>query len=64
MIVETMLSTLSAGCHCRHLAHRTRDTLKARLAFTMAAFNLLVQWYSLQPVKLGFLHLSIADFSV
>jgi len=34
------------------------------LAFTMAAFNILVQWHGLKPDDLGFVHLSIAEFSL
>ena len=64
MIVETMLSMLTTVCHFKHVAHRTWDYFKARLAFTMAAFNLLVQWHGLQPDENGFIHLSIAEFSL
>jgi len=64
MMVETMLSMLTTVCHFKHLAHRSWDNFKARLAFTMAAFNLLVQWRGLQPDQHGCLHLSIAEFSL
>jgi hypothetical protein len=30
----------------------------------MAMFNLLVQWHGLQPDQTGFIHLSIAEFSL
>jgi hypothetical protein len=30
----------------------------------MAAFNLLIQWHGLQPDLDGFIHLSIAEFSL
>jgi len=36
----------------------------AWLAFTMAAFNLLVQWHGLQPNMYGFVPLSIAEFGL
>jgi hypothetical protein len=36
----------------------------ARLAFTMAAFNVLIQWHSFQPNASGFMPLSIAEFSL
>jgi hypothetical protein len=39
-------------------------SFQARLAFTMAAFNVLVQWYRFQPNAWGFVPLSIADFGV
>jgi len=64
MIVETMLSMLTTVCHFKHVAHRTWEYFKARLAFTMAAYNLLVQWYGLHPDENGFIHLSIAEFSL
>ena len=38
--------------------------LSARLAFTMAAFNVLVQWHGVQPNAAGFVPLSIAEFSL
>jgi hypothetical protein len=34
------------------------------LAFTMAMFNLLVQWHGLVPDDNGFAHLSLAEFSL
>ena len=37
---------------------------QARLAFTMAAFNVLVQWHGLEPYASGFVPLSIAEFSL
>jgi hypothetical protein len=64
MIVETMLSMLTTVCHFKHIAHRAWQYFKARLAFTMAAFNLLVQWHGLPPDQYGFVHLSIAEFSL
>jgi hypothetical protein len=30
----------------------------------MALFNILVQWNGLEPDEDGFVHLSIADFSI
>jgi hypothetical protein len=44
--------------------HRVWTYFHARLAFTMAAFNILVQWYGLQPTASGFVPLSIAEFSL
>jgi hypothetical protein len=40
--------------------HRGWAYFQARLAFTMAAFNVLVQWHGLQPHASGFVPLSIA----
>ena len=64
MIVETMLSMLTTICHFKHISHRTWAYFKARLAFTMAAFNILLQWHGLKPDPNGFIHLSIAEFSL
>ena len=36
----------------------------ARLAFTIAAFNVLVHWHGLRPNASGFAPLSIAEFSL
>jgi hypothetical protein len=64
MMVETVLSMLTLVCHFKKVMHRVWNYFKARLAFTMAAFNLLVQWNGLKPGENGLVHLSIADFSL
>lgn len=64
IFVETVLSMLTTICHFKRISHRVWDYFKARLAFTMAAFNILVQWYGLKPDDQGFVHLSIAEFSL
>ncbi len=64
MIVETVLSMLTTVCHFKKMMHRVWDYFQARLAFTMAVFNLLVCWDGLQPDPDGFVHLSIASFSL
>ena len=64
MMVEMVLSMLTLVCHFKRLTHRVWDYFKARLAFSMAAFNLLVQWDGRQPDERGFVHLSIAQFSL
>jgi hypothetical protein len=64
MVVETVLSMLTTVCHFKKVAHRVWDYFRSRLAFTMAAFNLLVQWHGLQPDEQGRIHLSIAEFSL
>jgi len=46
------------------LMHRGWAYFHARLAFTMAAFNVLVQWHCLEPYASGFVPLSIAEFSL
>jgi hypothetical protein len=64
MVVETVLSMLTTVCHFKKVSHRVWKYFTARLAFTMAAFNMLTQWHGLHPDEHGFLHLSIAEFSL
>ncbi len=45
MRVETVLAMLTLVCHCKKVMHRGWASLQARLAFTMAACKVLVQWY-------------------
>jgi hypothetical protein len=44
MLVETVLSMLTLVCHLQKVMHRGWAYFQARLAFTMAAFNVRVQW--------------------
>src|SRR5512132_2852873 len=53
-----------AGLPCEKVMHRGWAYVQARLAFTMAAFNVLVQWHGFQPNASGFVPLSIAEFSL
>src|SRR5438094_6683577 len=64
MLVETVLSMLTVVCHFKKVMHRVGAYFQARLAFTMAAFNVLVQWHGLRPYASGFVLLSIAEFSL
>jgi hypothetical protein len=64
MVVETVLSMLTNVCHFKKVGHRVWEYFRARLAFTMAVFNVLAQWHGLQPDEDGFIHLSIAEFSL
>jgi hypothetical protein len=64
MLVETVLSMLTLVCHFKKVMHRVWAYFHARLAFTMAAFNVLVQWHGLRHNAAGFVPLSIADFSL
>src|ERR1700745_3589370 len=50
--------------HFKKVMHRGWAYFQARLAFTMAAFNVLVQWHGFQPTASGFVPLSIAEFSL
>jgi len=64
MLVETVLSMLTLVSHFKKAMHRGWAYFQARLAFTMAAFNVLVQWHGLQPNTSGFVPLSIVEFSL
>ena len=64
MIVETVLSMLTVVCHFKKVGHRVWAYFKSRVGWTMALFNILTDWHGLQPDKDGFVHLSIANFSL
>ena len=64
MLVENVLSMLTLVCHFKKVMHRVWEYFKSRLGYTMALFNLLVQWFGLEPDETGFVHLSIAQFSL
>jgi hypothetical protein len=64
MLIETVLSMLTRICHFKRVAHRVWDYFKSRLAYTMALFNILVQWHGFDPDNDGIVRLSIADFSL
>lgn len=60
MVIETVLPMLTTISHFKKVGHRVWDYFKARLAYTMAIFNILVQWHGFKPDKNGFIELSIA----
>lgn len=64
MVVETVLSMLTVVCHFKKVLHRVWEYFQARLAFTMAAFNVLAQWHGLPADENGFVPLSIAEFNL
>lgn len=64
MVIETVLSMLTVVSHFKRVSHRVARYFQARLAFTMAVFNLCVQWDGLPPLPNGFVPLSIAPFSL
>jgi len=64
MLVETVFSMPTLISHFKKIMHRVVGYVLARLAFTVAAFNLLIQWDGLQPDDKGFISLSIAQFSL
>ena len=64
MLVETVLSMLTVVCHFKKVMHRVWASFHARLAFTMAALNVLVRWRGFQPNAFGFVPLSMTEFSL
>ena len=64
MIVETVLSMLTLVCHLKKVLPCTWDYFKTRLAFTMAMFNILVQWRGIQIDDNDCVYFSIAEFSL
>jgi hypothetical protein len=64
MVVETILSMLTYVCNFKHSHHKDWAYFETKLAFTMAMFNILVQWHGFQPDETGFVPLSIAEFSL
>ena len=64
MVVETFFSMLTNVCRLKKMGQRAWAYLRARLAHTMALFNLLVQWDEWRPDENGFLPLTLAPFSL
>ena len=64
MLAETVLSMLAYVCNFKHSRHKSWDCFETKVGFTMALFNILVQWYGFQPDENGFIPLSIAEFSL
>jgi hypothetical protein len=62
MVVETVLSLLTRVCRLKKVGHRKWSGLKARLAYTMALFNLLMMWDGLPADENNILHISMAQF--
>ena len=48
----------------KKVMHRVWSYFTMRLGFTMALFNILVQWHGLESDENGFVPLSIAEFSL
>jgi hypothetical protein len=64
LLGETVLSMLTLVCHGKQVMHRVWTSVHARLAFTMAAFHLLLQWHGFQPTASGCVPLAIAELSL
>ena len=63
MLVETVLSMLTTAFHSKKVGHRVWASFRARVAWTMAAFNLLARW-SMEVDDHDAVHLSIAEFGL
>jgi hypothetical protein len=63
MLVETLFALLTTVCHGTKVRQRVWGYFRARVAWTMAACNLLAQW-GLEVDDNHSLHLSIAEFSL
>jgi hypothetical protein len=63
MVVETVLSMLTTVFPSKKVGHRVWAYFRARLAWTMAAFNLLARW-GLEIDDANMVRLSIAEFSL
>jgi hypothetical protein len=64
LLVETVLAMLTLVCHLKKVMHRGWGYFQAPLAFTRAAFNVLVQGHGFQPNASGFVPISMAEFSL
>ena len=64
MMIESILSMLTVVCHFKKVGHRIWSYFKSRVGWTMALFNILVQWNGIDPDETGFVPLSIANFSL
>jgi hypothetical protein len=64
MIVETAFSMLTVVCHAKKIFHRAAEYIEARMAYTMAMFNvLLALFHELHPDAPPH-KMSIAEFSL
>jgi hypothetical protein len=63
MLMETVLSMLTTVCHTTKVGHRVWAYFRARVAWTMVAFNLLARW-GLEINDEDMVRLSIAEFSL
>ncbi len=61
---ETVLAMLTRVCQLKKMSQRRWPDVLARLSFTMALFNLLVQWDGLCVRDDGHVPLSMAQFSL
>jgi hypothetical protein len=53
LLIKTVLSMLTVVSHFKKGMHRVWVYFQARLAFTMAAFDVLVQWHGFVPLAVA-----------
>lgn len=63
MLVETVLSMLTTVFHSKKVGHRVWAYCRARIASTMAAFNILARW-GMEVDEHDMVRLAIAEFSL
>lgn len=64
MLIETVLSLLTRLNQLKRGCHRLWESFRARLAFTLALYNLLIEWNGFEPdEKTRFVPLSIAQLA-
>ena len=63
MVVETVFSMLTTVFQSKKVGHRMWAYFRARVAWIMAAFNILAQW-TLEVDAQGMVHMSIAEFGL
>src|SRR5579864_6499654 len=64
MAVETSFSLLTVVCNAKKLFHRAEDYIEARLAYTVAMYNVCLRlFHQLHPDESPF-KMSIAEFSL
>jgi hypothetical protein len=64
LLVAPGLARLTRGSPFKKAMHRVWASFHARLAFTRAAFHVLVQWHGFRPNAAGFVPLSIAELNL
>jgi hypothetical protein len=63
LLVETVLSMLTTVLHSKKVSHRVWTSCRVRVAWTMAAFNLLARW-GLDMDDEDMVRLSIAELGL
>jgi hypothetical protein len=63
LLVETVWSLLTTVLQSKIISHRVWASCRARVAWTMAAFNLLARW-GLEVDEHDMVRLSIAEFGL